>query len=109
MCERNWIAPIKYSPAGTTTSPPPAATPPGAAGRPVWAGVAGLAFAALPPWARRLYALPRTPGVAALDDASSTAALRALRVGLGGEILAEPRAHRPGDGVSGRDGRPARP
>lgn len=53
-------------------------------GRPAWAGVAGLAFAALPSWARRMYALPELPGAAGLTDAATTAALRALRVGLSG-------------------------
>jgi uncharacterized protein (DUF2236 family) len=50
--------------------------------RPVWAGVAGLAFATLPPWARRLYALPELPGAAGLSDAAATVALRELRTSL---------------------------
>jgi uncharacterized protein (DUF2236 family) len=49
---------------------------------PSWAPVAGLAFAALPPWARRLYALPDLPGAAALSDAATTTALRTLRASL---------------------------
>ncbi|MFP5334441.1 MAG: oxygenase MpaB family protein [Actinomycetes bacterium] len=52
--------------------------------RPAWAGVAGLAFAALPAWARRTYALPEPPGAAGLTEAATTAALRALRVALSG-------------------------
>ncbi len=46
--------------------------------RPAWAGLAGLAFALLPGWARRLY---RSPGLPATDMAA-TAAIRALRAGL---------------------------
>ena len=37
------------------------------AARPAWASVAGLAFAALPPWARRLYALGDLPGTASAE------------------------------------------
>jgi uncharacterized protein (DUF2236 family) len=47
--------------------------------RPAWASVAGLAFATLPPWARRLYALPELSGPAGLPEAAATAALRTLR------------------------------
>jgi uncharacterized protein (DUF2236 family) len=50
--------------------------------RPPWAGVAGLAFATLPPWARRLYALPELPGAAGLSEAAATVALRELRTSL---------------------------
>lgn len=50
--------------------------------RPAWAGVAGLAFATLPPWARRLYALPELPGAAGLSEAAATVALRELRTSL---------------------------
>lgn len=49
---------------------------------PAWAPLAGLAFAALPPWARRLYALPDVPGAAGLSDAATTTALRTLRASL---------------------------
>jgi uncharacterized protein (DUF2236 family) len=52
--------------------------------RPAWASVAGLAFAALPPWARRLYALPELPGAAGLADAATTVGLRTLRTALKG-------------------------
>lgn len=52
---------------------------PAAPARPAWASVAGLAFATLPPWARRLYALPELPGAAGLGDSAATVALRALR------------------------------
>jgi uncharacterized protein (DUF2236 family) len=46
---------------------------------PGWAPIAaGLAFAALPPWARRLYALPDARGAAGLADAATTAALKRL-------------------------------
>lgn len=50
--------------------------------RPAWAEVAGLAFATLPPWARRLYALPQLPGAAGLGDAAATVALHELRASL---------------------------
>ena len=46
--------------------------------RPAWATLAGLGVAALPPWARKMYGLP---GVRT-TDAATTAALKALRVGL---------------------------
>jgi uncharacterized protein (DUF2236 family) len=58
---------------GCGRCPPAPATPP------VWAPVAGLAYAALPPWARRLYAIDDLPGAAGLSDPATTAALRALR------------------------------
>jgi hypothetical protein len=57
-------------------------TPPGGSPRPSWAPVAGLAFAALPPWARRLYALVDLPGAAGLGDQATTAALKRLRSSL---------------------------
>ncbi len=47
-----------------------------------WAEVAGLSYAALPPWARRLYALTDPPGPAALGDAATTLGLQALREAL---------------------------
>jgi uncharacterized protein (DUF2236 family) len=56
--------------------------------RPAWAGVAGLAFCLLPPWARRLYRLPGLP----TTDVGAAVALRALRLGL----LAVPEALRDG-------------
>jgi uncharacterized protein (DUF2236 family) len=52
--------------------------------RPAWSGLAGLAFAALPPWGRRLYALPDLPGPAGLTDAATTVGLRTLRGTLRG-------------------------
>jgi uncharacterized protein (DUF2236 family) len=52
--------------------------------RPAWSGLAGLAFAALPPWGRRLYALPELPGAAGLTDAATTVGLRTLRATLRG-------------------------
>ena len=58
--------------------------------KPTWAAVAGLAFAALPAWARRMYALPELPGAAGLTDAATTVALRALRAGLSGVQAAVP-------------------
>jgi len=50
--------------------------------RQAWTSAAGLAFATLPPWARRLYALPERPGASALDDVQATRALRDLRTSL---------------------------
>ena len=58
--------------------------------RPDWAGVAGIAFAALPPWGRRLYALPELPGAAGLTDAATTVGLRALRAWLRGAQAVAP-------------------
>ncbi|HEX3004240.1 MAG TPA: oxygenase MpaB family protein [Angustibacter sp.] len=52
--------------------------------RPPWAAVAGLAYAALPSWARRLYAMPGLPGAAALHGAATTVALHTLRSSLRG-------------------------
>jgi len=46
--------------------------------RPAWAGLAGMAFALLPNWARRLYRLPGLP----TTDLAATGAIRALRAGL---------------------------
>jgi uncharacterized protein (DUF2236 family) len=43
--------------------------------RPAWGGLAGLALAALPGWARRLYSMPGL----SLTDPATTAALRAFR------------------------------
>jgi uncharacterized protein (DUF2236 family) len=50
--------------------------------RPLWAPVAGLSFAALPSWARRLYDLPFRSGPAALTPAATTVALHTLRESL---------------------------
>lgn len=52
--------------------------------RPAWAAMAGLAFATLPGWVRRMYALPDLPGAATLNQAGATLGLRALRVTLRG-------------------------
>ena len=46
--------------------------------RPAWAGLAGLAVALLPNWARRLYRLPGLP----TTDLAATGAIRAVRAGL---------------------------
>jgi uncharacterized protein (DUF2236 family) len=54
------------------------------AARPAWSSLAGLAFASMPAWARRLYALPDLPGAAALNRAATTMGLRAMRSGLRG-------------------------
>jgi uncharacterized protein (DUF2236 family) len=59
--------------------------------RPAWSGVAGLAFAALPPWGRRLYALPELSGAAGLTDAATTVSLRTLRTTLRGAQAVVPR------------------
>lgn len=50
--------------------------------RPGWAVVAGLAYAALPPWARRLYGIGELPGPAGLTDTATTLGLKALRATL---------------------------
>ncbi len=52
--------------------------------RPAWSAVAGLAFAALPPWARRMYAMAELPGAAGLHGAATTVALHTLRASLRG-------------------------
>jgi len=52
--------------------------------RPAWASVAGLAFAALPGWARRIYAIPELPGAAGLTDAATNLGLHTLRGALRG-------------------------
>jgi uncharacterized protein (DUF2236 family) len=46
--------------------------------RPAWAGLAGVAFALLPAWARRMYRLPGLP----TTDLAATGALRAIRAGV---------------------------
>jgi uncharacterized protein (DUF2236 family) len=46
--------------------------------RPVWVGVAGLAFGLLPAWARRTYRLPGLP----VTDVGATLALRWLRLAV---------------------------
>ncbi len=46
--------------------------------RPAWASLAGMAFALMPSWARRMYRMPGLP----TTDLAATAALRALRAGL---------------------------
>jgi len=65
-------------------------------GRPAWSGVAGLAFAALPPWGRRLYALSELPGAAGLTDAATTESLRTLRGTLrGAQSVVSPLSEAP--------------
>jgi uncharacterized protein (DUF2236 family) len=46
--------------------------------RPAWAGLAAMAFALLPRWARRMYRLPGLP----TTDLAATATIRAVRAGL---------------------------
>lgn len=58
---------------------------------PAWGGLAGLAFALLPGWARRAYGIPVLP----LSDATASVALRLLRRSL----LALPRSAREGPSV----------
>jgi uncharacterized protein (DUF2236 family) len=53
-------------------------------GRPPWASVVGLAYAALPSWARRAYALSSLPDAAALQGTAITVALQAVRASLRG-------------------------
>ncbi|HYY12177.1 MAG TPA: oxygenase MpaB family protein [Kineosporiaceae bacterium] len=64
------------------TPPAPVLVHRAAPQRPAWADVAGLAYAALPPWARRLYGLTDVTGAAALPDAAATVGLRTLRASL---------------------------
>jgi len=68
--------------ARSTRVPPAGSARPASSARPAWAGVSGLAFAALPPWARRLYDLSEAPGAAGLSDTATTVGLRALRSAL---------------------------
>jgi uncharacterized protein (DUF2236 family) len=46
--------------------------------RPLWGSLAGLAFALLPAWARKMYSVPGLP----LTDAAATAGLKAFRAGF---------------------------
>jgi uncharacterized protein (DUF2236 family) len=62
---------------------PPAPSRPGD-GRPPWAAVVGLAYAVLPSWARRAYALSSLPEAAALQGTGTTVALHAVRASLRG-------------------------
>jgi len=62
---------------------PPDPTRP-AEGLPKWFSVAGLAYATLPTWARRMYSLPVLPGAAALQGTAITVALHAVRASLQG-------------------------
>jgi uncharacterized protein (DUF2236 family) len=71
-------------PLDLVTPPMPARIGLATPARPAWEGIAGLAFAALPPWGRRLYALPELPGAAGLTDAATTVGLRSLRTALRG-------------------------
>lgn len=66
--------------AASVVSPPPPAHV--VDDRPAWSEVAGLAFAALPAWARAAYALDELPGAAGLHEAATCMALRALRESL---------------------------
>lgn len=50
----------------------------GTPARPAWAALAGLAFALLPPWARRSYGIPAVPA----GEVATTIALRGLRTAL---------------------------
>jgi uncharacterized protein (DUF2236 family) len=50
--------------------------------RPSWAPIAGLAYSALPSWARRLYAVSADAGPASLSQSATTVALHSLRDSL---------------------------
>jgi uncharacterized protein (DUF2236 family) len=52
--------------------------------RPSWAPVAGLAFGALPGWARQMYSVPVNSGPASLSQSAITIALHSLRDSLRG-------------------------
>ncbi len=71
--------------------PMPAWVSVGTPARPAWAGMASLAFAMLPRWARRMFALPGLP----TTDVTASMAGRALRTSL----LAVPPALRDGPHV----------
>ncbi|MGL4173770.1 MAG: oxygenase MpaB family protein [Actinomycetota bacterium] len=73
--------------------------------RPAWSKVAGLAFAALPTWARRLYAMPRSLGVATLHGVGTTMALHVTRASLHGQVIT-PRQRSPFLGFEDSPGRP---
>ena len=89
--------------------------------RPAWAGLAGLAFATLPKWARRIYRLPGLP----TTDLAATGALEAIRTGIvalpdnwtgppqvreaRAQIERRPAAAGADDGIAGRSGPPQRP
>ncbi|WP_299033474.1 oxygenase MpaB family protein [uncultured Pseudokineococcus sp.] len=62
---------------------------------PLWASTAGLALATLPSWALRLHGVPRPLLLAPAADAATTAALRALRAGVGGLQRAVPVLREP--------------
>jgi uncharacterized protein (DUF2236 family) len=80
-------------------APPPSRVEFTSSPRPAWAGVAGLAFAALPPWGRRLYALPELPGAPGLTDAATTVSLRTLRSTLrGAQAVVPPLVPPPQEG-----------
>jgi uncharacterized protein (DUF2236 family) len=79
------VTPAAREAAAYVIHPPPSpAVASGTPALPAWAGVAGLAFATLPAWARRMYALPELPGAAGLTDAATSLALRTLRAGMSG-------------------------
>jgi uncharacterized protein (DUF2236 family) len=65
--------------------------------RPGWLGVAGLALASLPRWARRLYRLPGLPGT----DLAASTQLRAMRLAL----MAVPERWRDGPHLRGAKSR----
>ena len=58
--------------------------------RAVWASAAGLAFASLPRWARRLYGLPGLP----TTDLGASVTLRWLRAGVVGAAGDGSASHR---------------
>jgi uncharacterized protein (DUF2236 family) len=67
--------------------------------RPAWAALGGLAFSAMPLWARRMYAMPQLPGASGLTAAANTLGLRTLRTALAGAqsvvpALRDPHARR---------------
>jgi uncharacterized protein (DUF2236 family) len=62
--------------------------------RPSWTPMAGLAFSALPKWARRLYMMPELTEAASLDHEEATLRLRELRIRLDGRLWACPPRHR---------------
>ncbi len=63
--------------------------------RPLWAAVMALSYAAMPGWARGMYALPGLPGRSRASEPVTTAALRTMRVTLTGAGVLAPELMHP--------------
>ncbi len=94
--ERLRVTPAAREAAAYVIAPPlPARVAFTTPARPAWAAVAGLAFAAMPAWARRAYWFAEPVGAAALGDGAATVALRVLRAALGGVQTRVPALREP--------------